>query len=59
MAKEVRSIALNIRITPAMKAALDRIAEREKRTVSNWIYLLLEKAIAESDEGGVTSKRRK
>jgi hypothetical protein len=55
--RETRSIALNIRITPAMKTALDKIALREKRTVSNWIYLLLEKAIAEAETE--IPKRRK
>jgi hypothetical protein len=54
MAKdEIRSVVLNLRMRPSLKAALEKLAERDQRTLSNWIELVLERAVKDAE-----SKRR-
>ena len=38
---ETRSVALNIRIKPSLKAAIEKLAARDHRTLSNWIELVV------------------
>jgi len=47
--KEMRSVAVNIRITPSMRDALAKLAEKERRSLSGLIVFLLEKAIADAE----------
>jgi len=49
---ETRSVVLNIRIKPSLKAAIEKLAERDHRTLSNWIELLLEQQIVRGKAGG-------
>ncbi len=45
MNDEIRSVILNIRVRPSLKAGIERLAAAEHRSLSNWIELLLEKAV--------------
>ena len=47
MAKETRSIMLRIRIEPSLKAKLEKAATADRRTLSDWVRLLLERAVAD------------
>ena len=49
---ETRSVVLNIRIKPSLKAAIEKLAERDHRTLSNWIELLLEQQLTRGKAGG-------
>ncbi len=49
---ETRSVVLNIRIKPSLKAAIEKLAERDHRTLSNWIELLLEQQLIRGKAGG-------
>ena len=40
--KEARSISLRVRITPKLLRELKRLADENKRTVSNYVSVLLE-----------------
>jgi predicted transcriptional regulator len=40
-----RGTVLNIRIDPALKAELQKLADRDRRPLSSWIKLLLEDAV--------------
>ena len=52
MAKdETRSIALNVRVRPSLKAELEKLAAQDKRTLSNFIELILERAVEDADKG--------
>jgi len=52
MAKdEIRSIVLNVRLRPSLKAALEKLAAQDKRTLSNFIELILECAVEDADKG--------
>jgi hypothetical protein len=46
--KEARSISLRVRITPRLLRQLKQLAEDDRRTVSNFVAVLLEKYV-ESD----------
>jgi predicted DNA-binding protein len=39
-----RSVMLNVRVMPELKERLERMAERDHRTLSNLIELILERA---------------
>jgi len=45
-------VVLNIRIKPSLKAAIEKLAERDHRTLSNWIELLLEQQLIRGKAGG-------
>ena len=47
MAKETRSIMLRIRIEPSLKARLEKAAAADRRTLSDRVRLLLERAVAD------------
>ncbi len=49
---ETCSVVLNIRINPSLKAAIEKLAERDHRTLSNWIELLLEQQLMRGKAGG-------
>ena len=56
MAKEeIRSIVLNVRIRPSLKSALEKLAAQDKRTLSNFIELVLERTVDDANKAG---KRR-
>jgi hypothetical protein len=44
---QTRSAILNVRLRPALKAEIKRLAARDERTLSNWVELLLEKTAKE------------
>jgi hypothetical protein len=48
--KEARSIALRVRITPRLLRELKRLAEADRRTVSNFVSALLERHVEETDK---------
>ena len=43
-----RTERLGLRITPELKAALEKCAATERRTMSNWAVLALERAVADA-----------
>ena len=49
---ETRSVVLNIRIKPSLKAAIEKLAAKDLRTLSNWIELLLEQQLTRGKAGG-------
>jgi hypothetical protein len=49
---ETRSVVLNIRIKPSLKAAMEKLAAKDHRTLSNWIELLLEQHLTRGKAGG-------
>ncbi len=53
--EELRSIVLNVRIRPSLKAALEKLAAADKRTLSSFIELELERAVDDAERKG---KRR-
>ena len=58
MAKyELRSVVLNVRIKPSLKAELDKLAERDQRSLSSWIEAVLSQAV--KDAGGRAPGGRK
>jgi hypothetical protein len=50
---QTRSAILNVRLRPALKAEIKRLAARDQRTLSNWIELLLEKTVKEHRSAAV------
>ena len=48
--KERKTVNLNIRITDAIKKGLDKLALADKRTVSDYIRLQLEKLVENSQK---------
>jgi mRNA-degrading endonuclease RelE of RelBE toxin-antitoxin system len=46
----VRSISLRVRITPKLLRELKRLAEEDRRTVSNYVAVLLEHHVAKHGE---------
>ena len=47
---EVRSTVLCVRIRPSLKKRLERLADRDRRTLSNWIELLLERTAKDGEK---------
>jgi hypothetical protein len=45
METEVRSTELKIRIRPSLKAAIDKAAKHDGRSISNWIERVVEEAL--------------
>lgn len=50
MGEEKRTERVAVRMTPSLKEAVTELASKEKRTVSNYIELLLTEKIEEKDE---------
>jgi mRNA-degrading endonuclease RelE of RelBE toxin-antitoxin system len=48
--KEKKVINLNIRVTEATKKGLDKLAEKDRRTVSDYIRIQLENMVANSSK---------
>jgi hypothetical protein len=46
--KEKKEVQLNIRITGATKAGLDKLAQADRRTVSDYIRIQLENIVYQS-----------
>jgi hypothetical protein len=46
--KEKKTVQLNIRITEPIKAGLDKLAEADRRTVSDYIRVQLENIVNQS-----------
>jgi mRNA-degrading endonuclease RelE of RelBE toxin-antitoxin system len=47
--KEVRSISLRVRITPKLLRELKRLADQNRRTVSNYVCVVLEEHVERSE----------
>ncbi len=50
-----RSETISVRLTPNMRATLEKLAEADRRTVSSLVEILLERALEEYEK---PSKRR-
>jgi predicted transcriptional regulator len=50
MAKKARSETVRVWLTPELKAAIEKLAERDRRSMSSWIELALERAV-EAEKG--------
>lgn len=48
--KEKKTVNLNIRITELTKKGLDKLAEEDRRTVSDYIRVQLENLVANSQK---------
>lgn len=48
MKDETRSVFLSLRLRPALKEALEKLAERDRRTLSQYVELLLERHAEQS-----------
>jgi hypothetical protein len=46
--KDNKTESISFRTTPELKAALQKMADKDKRTVSNMIEILLEEAVKTS-----------
>ncbi len=58
MPKEPRSERLTLRMTKSLKRAVEDLAERDNRSVSDWICLRLAVVVrAEADRAEATKKR--
>ena len=44
-----RTASVKVWITPALREAIEKVAEREGRSISNWIERTLERAISEEE----------
>ena len=42
---EIRSVVVHLRIKPSLKAAIEKLAQKEHRTLSHWIELLLQEQV--------------
>lgn len=45
-----RSETISVRLTPAMRAKLEQLAEQDRRTVSSLVEILLERALADYEK---------
>ena len=57
MAKKARTESIRVWVTPELRAAIERLAERDRRSMSSWIELAIEQAI-EAGEAAEKPKRR-
>ena len=53
-ADEVRSAALHVKVRPGIKAEAERMAEEDRRSVANWLELMIE---AEAVRRGPAKKK--
>ena len=49
-ARNPKKKVVQVRVTPAEKTRIERVALADNRTVSNWIYGLIERELASRDE---------
>jgi predicted transcriptional regulator len=60
MAKyELRSTVLRVRIRPSLKAELDKLAERDQRSLSSWIEAALSETVAGRKKREATKRPRR
>jgi hypothetical protein len=57
MAKEARTVMLRIRIEQSLKAKLEKAAAADRRTLSDWVRLLLENAVTDEADKPDKPKR--
>jgi predicted HicB family RNase H-like nuclease len=46
---EKREIAMNVRVRPSVKAAAERLAHADGRSLANWLERLIEAEVARQD----------
>jgi predicted HicB family RNase H-like nuclease len=46
---EKREIAMNVRVKPSVKAAAERLAQEDGRSLANWLERLIEAEVARND----------
>jgi predicted HicB family RNase H-like nuclease len=46
---EKREIAMNVRVKPSVKAAAERLAQEDGRSLANWLERLIEAEVARHD----------
>jgi hypothetical protein len=49
MTEEIRSAPLGLRVRPSLKAALERLAKEEGRTLANYVERVLEAHVTAKD----------
>jgi predicted DNA-binding protein len=54
-----RAASVNVRMTEEMRASLQQLADANKRTLSDYIRLLLEEHIEQQQRGPEDATRRK
>ena len=52
-----RGTPRDARMTPALRAGIDRAAAQDRRTATDWILRVLEDAVAESDAKAAKSAK--
>lgn len=52
MGAKNKEVTVSFRATPEMKEELEKLAEQESRTLSNYLILVLKKHILEQEERG-------
>jgi predicted transcriptional regulator len=57
MAKKARTESIRVWVTPELRAAIEKLAERDRRSMSSWIELAIEQAV-EAAEAADKPKRR-
>jgi predicted HicB family RNase H-like nuclease len=50
MAKKARTESIRVWVTPELKAAITKLADRDRRSLSTWIEIALERAV-EAEKG--------
>jgi hypothetical protein len=50
MAKKARTESIRVWVTPELRAAIEKLADRDRRSMSSWIELALERAV-EAEKG--------
>ena len=55
---EIRSVVVHLRIKPSLKAAIEKLAQREHRTLSHWIELLLQEQVTNDADGSKNRSAR-
>jgi predicted HicB family RNase H-like nuclease len=46
---EKREIAMNVRVKPSVKAAAERLAQEDGRSLANWLERMIETEVARHD----------
>jgi hypothetical protein len=59
MAYELRSVVLNIRVRPSLKAELDKLAERDQRSLSSWVEAVLNQAVKDARSRAPAGRKKR
>jgi predicted DNA-binding protein len=59
MAVEARTVMLRIRITPTLKAQLEKLAAHDRRTMSDYIRLALEQIVEDAAKAAKADKPKR